>query len=784
MADTDSADVARRKVVQGLSPWFAERGEHAEHGERQAQLLGQLSGLDFADSPTVKGLDPRSLRDQALAALLTYLQALASQGGALPVLIVEDLHWADNSSLDLLQHLQAHAAELPLALVMTARPPLLTRRPDWVSTDARDSLVPLSPLTAAHSEALARALLQRMGDVPARLTELIIGQAEGNPYYMEELVRRLVDDGVIDTGGPQWTVQLARLDTLRLPTTLIGLLQARLDALPTADRKAARQASVIGHIFWDDALQALDPNALQALPALQRAAFVKARDTSDFEGTAERQFDHHLLHQVTYDTLLIAERKRGHGAAARWLTERTQGRGAEFLAMTGEHAERAGENALAIDCFEQAGMAAQTRFANAIAQIYCRRALALLGEADPARSIDLLTRVEQIADTVDDRITQDATQRDMAAILERHPDDACQARLWFSMALLADRRGDSTTSERLSRQACELAERCGAAQWAAMAHGQLAWLHIARQDYAGASRHIALGLPWAGGIEAQHLQLESEAQLLTLSGMNSMQLSRMDEARSTLTAVLSRGEALGKPRLQLGALNNLSIVAGYLGRWEEAAAWGERMRALAHAIGAPNGVAGGQFRLAVAAAAWGDAAAATRWHEQNLVIYRAIGSRRMQAITLRVVGGLRLEQGAAEAALQCCAQALTLHQALAEPLEACAVAAIAALCAIRLGQPAEGLAGLNATLDRLQHELAEHAAEQTMQLRWHCHQALVALGDERAEPLLEQLHADVQARATEMTAAADRERLIQAIPTFRDIEAAHGQRGAAAAAAT
>ncbi|MBC7729606.1 MAG: AAA family ATPase [Microbacteriaceae bacterium] len=778
VADNDSADTARRKVVEGLSPWFNQRGE------RQAQLIGQLSGLDFSDSPQVRGLDPRSLRDQALAALMAYLQALAANSAALPVLIVEDLHWADNSSLDLLQHLQAHAAELPLALVMTARPPLLTRRPDWVSTDARDSLVPLSPLTAAHSEALARALLQRMGDVPARLTELIIGQAEGNPYYMEELVRRLVDDGVIDTGGPQWTVQLARLDTLRLPTTLIGLLQARLDALPTADRKAARQASVIGHIFWDDALQALDPNALQALPALQRAAFVKARDTSDFEGTAERQFDHHLLHQVTYDTLLIAERKRGHGAAARWLTERTQGRGAEFLAMTGEHAERAGETALAIDCFEQAGMAAQTRFANAIAQIYCRRALALLGEADPARSIDLLTRVEQIADTVDDRITQDATQRDMAAILERHPDDACQARLWFSMALLADRRGDSTTSERLSRQACELAERCGAAQWAAMAHGQLAWLHIARQDYAGASRHIALGLPWAGGIEAQHLQLESEAQLLTLSGMNSMQLSRMDEARSTLTAVLSRGEALGKPRLQLGALNNLSIVAGYLGRWEEAAAWGERMRALAHAIGAPNGVAGGQFRLAVAAAAWGDAAAATRWHEQNLVIYRAIGSRRMQAITLRVVGGLRLEQGAAEAALQCCAQALTLHQALAEPLEACAVAAIAALCAIRLGQPAEGLAGLNATLDRLQHELAEHAAEQTMQLRWHCHQALVALGDERAEPLLEQLHADVQARATEMTAAADRERLIQAIPTFRDIEAAHGQRGAAAAAAT
>ena len=79
----------------------------------------------------MRGLDPRSLRDQALAALLAYLQALAAKGGTLPVLIVEDLHWADDSSLDLLQHLLAHAAELPLALVMTGRPALLTRRPDW-----------------------------------------------------------------------------------------------------------------------------------------------------------------------------------------------------------------------------------------------------------------------------------------------------------------------------------------------------------------------------------------------------------------------------------------------------------------------------------------------------------------------------------------------------------------------------------------------------------------------------------------------------------------------------
>jgi len=106
------------------------------------------------------------------------------------------------------------------------------------------------------------------------------------------------------------------------------------------------------------------------------------------------------------------------------------------------------------------------------------------------------------------------------------------------------------------------------------------------------------------------------------------------------------------------------------------------------------------------------------------------------------------------------------------------VAAIAARCVARLGQPAEALAGLNATLDRLQRELADVPAHETINLRWHCQRVLVALDDPRAGPLLEQLHADLQATAAHRTDASDRERLIQAIPIFRDIAAAYaGRRG-------
>jgi len=341
------------------------------------------------------------------------------------------------------------------------------------------------------------------------------------------------------------------------------------------------------------------------------------------------------------------------------------------------------------------------------------------------------------------------------------------------MALLADRRGDAVASEPLARQAFELAERCGAARWAAMAQGQLAWLHIARQDLAGASRHVAIGLPWAGKIEADDVRAETEAQLLTLSGMVSMDTFRMEEARDTLTAVLSRGQALGSPRVQLGALANLASLATILGRWDEVATWGERTRTLAQAIGSPKDVASGQMRLAFTAGALGDAAAAIRWHEQNLVIDRAIGDRRMEAITLRCLGDLHLDQGDAQAALQCGLQAQALFRSLEEPLEACSVASTMAQCAMDLGQPDVALAKLNATLDQLQGDLADWHVNEMIAVRWRCQQVMVALDDARAGPLLDQLFADVQAAATLLTDAADRDRLIQALPVWRAIVAAH-----------
>ena len=183
---------------------------------------------------------------------------------------------------------------------------------------------------------------ERIRELEAKLFALEVSE-EFFVGYAEELVKMLIDDGVILVEGERWRVLDERLSVARIPGTLTGVLQARLDALSAAERRAVQLASVVGPVFWDDALHALDPNAPAMLRALEQKAMVQARVESAFAGTREEAFQHHLLHQVTYDTVLKSDRREAHARTAAWLAARVGDREAEYLAVTAEHYERAGD---------------------------------------------------------------------------------------------------------------------------------------------------------------------------------------------------------------------------------------------------------------------------------------------------------------------------------------------------------------------------------------------------------------------------------------------------------
>jgi len=307
VGEGDLGEAARAKLVVKLAPLFAAEGEAPIH------LIGHLIGLDFSASPHVQELlgDERRFTDRALDACVLCLRRL---GERRPVVVVlDDLHWADAETLAFMGRLLEANHDTPLLSLIMTRPIVFERHIDWLEGDRLHRRLDLKPLDGELSRQLVDALLQRMDEIPSTLRAVVTAGAEGNPFYMEELVKMLIDDGVIEVDGDHWRVSADRLHAARVPSTLTGVLQARLDALQPTERAALQNAAIVGHVFWDQALAAIDPDAPTALPVLLRKQLVVRRDSGLDIG--EYSFQHHLLHQVTYDGVLREPRRRGHELA-------------------------------------------------------------------------------------------------------------------------------------------------------------------------------------------------------------------------------------------------------------------------------------------------------------------------------------------------------------------------------------------------------------------------------------------------------------------------------------
>ena len=240
-----------------------------------------------------------------------------------------------------------------------------------------------------------RRILQRADVVPDDLVELIVGRCDGNPFFVEELLKMLVDDRVIRTDGPdgRWSIDGDRLALSRVPATLTGVLQARLDNLAPQELTVLQCASIVGRVFWDASVAALHEGASTeqvrvSLDASRARELVFRRDQSVFAGCDELIFKHALLRDVTYETVLLRDRRRLHGRAAAWLTSTAGDRLGEYLDTVAHHHRLAGEPAAAAVHFHQAARAALQRGLASSARRSAEQAVeqwALAGAGGPVR---------------------------------------------------------------------------------------------------------------------------------------------------------------------------------------------------------------------------------------------------------------------------------------------------------------------------------------------------------------------------------------------------------------
>lgn len=386
--DEDDANRIEEKITSGLRTALEDDGRLGQ-GSRlreRARAIGLLVGLDLPSrhpEPWERG-GVGAIRERAIEAIIEFLDA-AIRNAPATVMVLEDIHWADEDSLALLERVATSAADRPLLMLCLTRPAFLERRPHWPGEEPIGALsLPVRPLDERASRDLVLSILRKLPDTPPSLVDLIIRSAAGNPYYVEELVRVLIEDGIIVTGQDDWYFRPRELIRLRVPATLTGVLQARLDRLPEAERAILQQAAVIGDEFWAGAIQSLnqaarfpypDERVIQALNSLeQRDMIVRSASV----GSGSYLFRHTLLREVAYESVLLRDRPGYHLQAARWLESQRGDRSEDYAAPIARHYEYAGRPAEAARMYVQAAARAIDQFKLPAAIDFYHRALDLL----------------------------------------------------------------------------------------------------------------------------------------------------------------------------------------------------------------------------------------------------------------------------------------------------------------------------------------------------------------------------------------------------------------------
>jgi class 3 adenylate cyclase len=771
IADDLDSESVRARLVGGLAPWLGRRGHE------RAQLIGQLIGVDFSASVAVQSLGPRELRAQAFAALTDLLHALAAHAPL--VVVLDDLHWADDASLDFVQHF-LRAAPVPLLLLMLARPALIERRPTALANeDVGHETLHLRLLDVEQGPALLDALLQHLPQPPEALGRLLVERAAGNPFYMEELVRMLIDDGVIDARRLPWSIRADWQDKVRVPTTLAGVLQARLHALPADELTAMQQASIVGPVFWDSALAAIDQVAPAALPALQARALVTARPSSAFADTAEHAFHHQLLHDVTYDTVLRAARREGHARVARWLADRVADRASEFLGITAAHFERAGDSAQALDYYDRARENASDRFAHAAVLAYIEGALRQPALTAPMWHYHLLmekqVRLENLG-----RLDESAGVMDeMAAFAEARNSDALRADVMCTRMLWADREGRVAEAEALAHKAIALAEPEQASGPAALAHGEVAVLALQRREFESALEHTTKGLRWARECAKLHWRdggLVGYQYQLPIIGVEALlQQQRWPEARAAVTETLAT-LPLRRRREQLSLLLQRARAESYEGDLDAARRTCDELAAVAVAVDIARTHADVANALAEVAALQGDVVTLERAATEAETRAREASYSMALAMAWKNRGAAAAERGETAAARALWADAQRQYEEQGMPPEALGVRAelaeldrregrIEAAAGAALSVLAEGRGGDDSAGAKRRANPWPLLEPPTL-LR--CHAILVAAGDTHAAPVLHELQRRLQQELAQLPDAATRERLVRALPYWRE----------------
>lgn len=637
------ADASPATIRDALQAWV--RALAPAHLDDIYPYLARMMSLplDPEVEDRLQGLGGEGLKTLTFRAVETMVSCVAERSHL--VLVCEDLHWADPTSLELLEHLLALTDSAAVLLICAFRP--YRAHGSWRIREAAGRLydhrhidLRLSPLSPAETRALMGNLLH-VDDLPQELRERILSHAEGNPLYVEEIIRSLIDDEAIirdDTTG-RWRATREIAD-IAIPDTLRGVLTSRIDRLPEEARRVLQIGSVVGRAFSSRVLMGMAATAVATggEPALGQHLLTLQREQMLLEQARvpelEYSFRHHLTQEAAYNGLLRSERRILHRQAAEALEQLFPDRMEEQLGLLAHHWDRAGVRDKAIHYLRRAGEQAAAQFANTEAVTYLSRALGLTPKEDLTLRYELLLACEKIYDLQGAREAQMQSLATLESLAGDLQDDRKRAEVALRQSWYALVTGDYAAAN----AAAQAAVRLGRA---------------ARDLYFEAAGHLHLGEAlWdQGEYEAARSSIEQSLELVRSAQTSA---SGSVEALTVETSI----EALRS--LEAEDLYGLGQVCQYLGDFDGASRYCKQALLIYRELGDRRGERHALFILANALLHQGEYDASRPYYEQCIFISREIGYRLGVAYSYLGLGCLLGSLGDYSGSRSCCEEFLSI----------------------------------------------------------------------------------------------------------------------------
>jgi len=693
-------------------------------------LLNDLLNLGLPENELTASLDTHLRHESLVSLLLALLRAWAAERPL--VLVLEDAHWLDTLSWDLtVQAARAlTVARVPLFLVVVMRPmegEAARIEPQTLAGMRETEHMRLESLSPEETVALAAARLGVAdGALPEAVAELVHTRAGGNPFFAEELVYALRDNGLISVQARKGKTRCIVSGDLEraaqaLPDTIQGIVLSRIDRLPPEEQLTLKVAAVIGRTFGYTPLHDTLGEHMEISHRLLRVYLddLAHLDLTPLEAPEPELtyiFKHIITQEVAYETLLFAQRRQLHRAVARWY-ERTfggdAGRAAEeglesplapYYPLLVYHWHQAGDEERERLYAGLAGTWAAAQFANVEAAGYFSRALELTPEDDLATRYELLLAREAVNDLRGEREAQaqDLTVLDFLA--EEAHDDQWGATVALRLANYYEVTSNYVGALRAVQRAIEQAARTQ--ELADDAESYIAWGKVLwRQgNYDGALEPLERALAMAQAIDNRY----SEAKSLQALGNVYLYQGNHPAAQERYRQALEIYRATGNHQGEADNLISLGITHYELGDYPAARDYYERVLSIFRTIGDRRGETLALNNLGTVYCDLGDYVAARDYHQQALNIRLTIGDRWGEANSLVNLGLVYHALGEDEAAKEYCERALAIQREIGDRRGE-------GYSLTYLGHTLEGRSELRAAAEayddavRLRHELGQHS---------------------------------------------------------------------------